>query len=138
MEDFVHNDEQTIEVKALKDRLDNLWEKHLQLLDRYDQAQKQLSKHTSSAFFSIAQANFKSPSRARYGQDYYDERMQATRLASIQSTENGQYTISVLKPQANVGQPEPTTIPAAKGSPKDHLHGAAATAADSSIDTATS
>lgn len=28
---------------------------------------------------SLAQANFSNPNRVRYGQDFYDERMQASR-----------------------------------------------------------
>lgn len=38
-----------------------------------------LNFRRSQGFFSLAQANFKSSSRTRYGQDYYDDRMQSSR-----------------------------------------------------------
>lgn len=65
-------------VDELHDQLDALWEKHLTLLDSYHQAQQQIARHFSSGFFDLAQATFKSTTRVRYGQEYYDDRMQAT------------------------------------------------------------
>jgi hypothetical protein len=64
--------------EELRDQLDALWEKHLILLDSYHQAQQQIARHFSSGFFNLAQATFKSTTRVRYGQEYYDDRMQAT------------------------------------------------------------
>jgi hypothetical protein len=71
----VNND---IGVEELRDRLDALWEKHLVLLDSYHQAQQQIARYFSTGFFDLAQATFKSTTRVRYGQEYYDDRMQAT------------------------------------------------------------
>lgn len=65
-------------VQELRDKLDALWEKHLTLLDSYHQAQQDIARHFSSGFFDLAQATFKSTSRVRYGQESYDDRMQAT------------------------------------------------------------
>ncbi|KAH0367788.1 hypothetical protein KCU65_g4415, partial [Aureobasidium melanogenum] len=67
-----------LSVDELRDQLDALWEKHLTLLDSYHQAQQQIARHFSSGFFHLAQATFKSTTRVRYGQEYYDDRMQAT------------------------------------------------------------
>ncbi|KAI4717899.1 hypothetical protein E4T48_05916 [Aureobasidium sp. EXF-10727] len=67
-----------VSVEELHDQLDTLWEKHLTLLDSYNQAQQQIARHFSSGFFNLAQATFKSTTRVRYGQEYYDDRMQAT------------------------------------------------------------
>lgn len=64
-------------VDELRDQLDALWEKHLNLLDSYHQAQQDIARHFSSGFFNLAQATFKSTSRVRYGQESYDDRMQA-------------------------------------------------------------
>lgn len=64
-------------VDELRDRLDALWEKHLNLLDSYHQAQQDIARHFSSGFFNLAQATFKSTNRVRYGQTCYDDRMQA-------------------------------------------------------------
>jgi hypothetical protein len=81
------------ELQELADKLDNLLEKYLGLLDEYDKARKQLSSSAASVciqapyesvsliqikgFFSIAQANKASPNK-RYGSDFYDYRMQAS------------------------------------------------------------
>ncbi|TIA13645.1 hypothetical protein D6C80_06173 [Aureobasidium pullulans] len=75
-------------VDELRDQLDALWEKHLTLLDSYHQAQQQLARHFSSGFFDLAQATFKSTSRVRYGQEYYDDRMQATRRFEASTNDN--------------------------------------------------
>lgn len=71
--------EVNVNAQDLRDQLDALWEKHLTLLDTYHQAQQQLARHLSSGFFDLAQATFKSTTRVRYGQEYYDDRMQAIR-----------------------------------------------------------
>ncbi|THY05060.1 hypothetical protein D6D01_10041 [Aureobasidium pullulans] len=75
-------------VDELRDQLDALWEKHLTLLDSYHQAQQQLAHHFSSGFFDLAQATFKSTTRVRYGQEYYDDRMQATRRFEALTDDN--------------------------------------------------
>ncbi|CAI7563892.1 unnamed protein product [Penicillium palitans] len=67
--------------------LDTLLEKYLHLLDRQQKLHSSLAEQLSSGFFALAQANFSSPGR-RYGPDYYDERMKATRKISIQSERN--------------------------------------------------
>lgn len=67
--------------------LDTLLEKYLHLLDRQQKLHSILAEQLSSGFFALAQANFSSPGR-RYGPDYYDERMKATRKISIQSERN--------------------------------------------------
>ncbi|TID17100.1 hypothetical protein E2P81_ATG09655 [Venturia nashicola] len=63
--------------------LDVLFEQYLNLLDQYQKIRQQLSTQLSSGYISLAQANFASASRARYGPDYYDERMQASREITI-------------------------------------------------------
>ncbi|QDS68065.1 hypothetical protein FKW77_009851 [Venturia effusa] len=64
-------------------RLDDLFEQYLNLLDQYQETRQQLSALLSSGYMSLAQANFSSTSRARYGPDYYDERMQALRKITV-------------------------------------------------------
>ncbi|KAG9944956.1 hypothetical protein KCU85_g7602, partial [Aureobasidium melanogenum] len=77
MADAVDNKTE-LSLDELRDQLDSLWEKHLTLLDSYHQAQQQIARHFSSGFFNLAQATFKSTTRVRYGQEYYDDRMQAS------------------------------------------------------------
>ncbi|KAI6823171.1 hypothetical protein KC340_g11882 [Hortaea werneckii] len=70
----------------LNDRLDDLWVKYLDCLDQYQRAQESVQKALSFGFFSLAQANFKSSAGRRYGQDFYDERMKASKRVQIMET----------------------------------------------------
>ncbi|BCR91587.1 uncharacterized protein ACHE_70430A [Aspergillus chevalieri] len=65
--------------------LDTLLERYLHLLDRHQKLQADLAKRLSSGFFSLAQANYTCPPGRRYGADYYDERMKATRKVSLRT-----------------------------------------------------
>lgn len=40
-------DDHALSLGEMQDKLDGLWEKHLELLDQYHQAQTQLQKHMS-------------------------------------------------------------------------------------------
>ncbi|KAJ5306561.1 hypothetical protein PENANT_c031G04972 [Penicillium antarcticum] len=68
--------------------LDTLLEQYLNLLDKQQKLQTGLAEQLSSGFFSLAQANFSCPPGRRYGPDFYDERMKATRKISIKPEEN--------------------------------------------------
>ncbi|OAL57073.1 hypothetical protein IQ07DRAFT_496745 [Pyrenochaeta sp. DS3sAY3a] len=72
------------EKDGLVAELDELLERYLHTLNEYDKVRKELSKQLSSGYLSLAQANFHSNSSSmRYGQDYYDERMQAIRTINV-------------------------------------------------------
>ncbi|RAO72796.1 uncharacterized protein BHQ10_008808 [Talaromyces amestolkiae] len=64
--------------------LDNLLERYLHLLDTHQKLQESLGKQLSSGFFQLAHANYVSPGR-RFGEDFYDERMKATRRLNFTS-----------------------------------------------------
>ncbi|KAJ6009693.1 hypothetical protein N7522_004709 [Penicillium canescens] len=68
--------------------LDTLLEQYLNLLDKQQKLQTGLAKQLSSGFFALAQANFSCPPGRRYGPDFYDERMKATRKISIKHEQN--------------------------------------------------
>ncbi|MCJ1308329.1 hypothetical protein MMC25_001982 [Agyrium rufum] len=69
------------------DSLSTALERYLELLHPYhDVLRPALQKHLSSGFFSLAEANFKSPNRIRYGQDCYDQRMQTSLNVSIEDS----------------------------------------------------
>ncbi|KAK4555225.1 hypothetical protein LTR86_007521 [Recurvomyces mirabilis] len=87
--------EHSSELHILLDKLDDLWEQHLNLVDAYQDAQTALAKHLSKGHFSLAQANFRSPGRGRYGKDYYDERTKATRKAHVEESEDGRLELSI-------------------------------------------
>ncbi|KIV78908.1 hypothetical protein PV11_06510 [Exophiala sideris] len=70
---------------SLSERLDQLLESYLNLLDTYTTLREQLSKDLSSGFFALASANRHStlgPGR-RYGEEGYDQRMKAVRTVQI-------------------------------------------------------
>lgn len=71
------------QVQSLDSRLDSLWTEYLDLLDQYTQARDEISKLMSSGFFSLAQANKAPMNGRRYGQDWYDQRMKATRRCRV-------------------------------------------------------
>lgn len=72
----------------LEAALDELLKRYLLLLDQYTQARQQLSSDLSSSYISLAQANFNASNRVRYGQDFYDERMQALRRVTVEEKES--------------------------------------------------
>ncbi|KAL2868463.1 uncharacterized protein BJX67DRAFT_59216 [Aspergillus lucknowensis] len=69
--------------------LDALLEGYLQLLDKHQKLQRELASELSSGFLSLAHANYTCPPGRRYGADYYDERMKATRRAVLRPPHAG-------------------------------------------------
>ncbi|KAG2421449.1 hypothetical protein HFD88_005424 [Aspergillus terreus] len=69
----------------LTQTLDDLLERYLNLLDQHQRLQSQMASCLSSGFMSLAQANYACPPGRRYGEDYYDDRMKATRRMTIQT-----------------------------------------------------
>ncbi|KAL4997635.1 hypothetical protein BDV10DRAFT_89491 [Aspergillus recurvatus] len=68
----------------LLEPLDALLEKYLHLLDKHQRLQSDLASKLSSGFLSLAHANYACPPGRRYGIDYYDERMKASRRVILQ------------------------------------------------------
>ncbi|KAL2831209.1 hypothetical protein BDW59DRAFT_158153 [Aspergillus cavernicola] len=64
--------------------LDALLEQYLGLLDKHQKLHSELASKLSSGFLSLAHANYTCPPGRRYGADYYDERMKATRKVALQ------------------------------------------------------
>jgi hypothetical protein len=69
--------------QVLQRWLDDLLERYINLLDQYQTLQQELKENLSNGYLSLAQANFLNVNRIRYGQDYYDDRMQATAWLSV-------------------------------------------------------
>ncbi|KAM0243013.1 hypothetical protein ACHAP5_006974 [Fusarium lateritium] len=80
--------------------IDELLQRYLGLLDEYTQLRQSLSQLQSGIYQNIARANFSGERGMRYGQDHFDERMQATRILTIeQNEENGQVFAIVDAPE---------------------------------------
>lgn len=70
-----------------QEHIDSLLERYLTLLDEYSRLRDRLSRLQSDVYHNIARANFSAERGLRYGQDQYDERMQASRLLGIEDCE---------------------------------------------------
>ncbi|MCJ1248643.1 hypothetical protein MMC30_005861 [Trapelia coarctata] len=100
--------------------LDDLLERYLNLLDAYQRAQQELTQHLSSGYISLAKANFSSPNRTRYGQDFYDGRMQATAKINIDETQRAGFLNFSMDTPGIPSTPKPTdssSLPARQTSP---------------------
>ena len=94
------------------DTIDRLLEAYLALLDEYTALRATLHTRQADLYHSLARANFSADRGIRYyGQDYYDERMQAGRRLAIQP--GGQdgitATFTIASPPLPTEQPSPPT-----------------------------
>jgi hypothetical protein len=98
-------------ITELENRLDELWESYLSLLDDYTKAQDEIKKHLNSGFLSLAKAQSSAPLGRRYGQDWYDERMKAQRKVHVSSdaSEAGDDLISSGLQQLSISVAEIST-----------------------------
>ncbi|XDG00638.1 hypothetical protein ABKA04_000253 [Annulohypoxylon sp. FPYF3050] len=76
------------------DHIDHLLERYLHLLHEYTTLRDQLSSLQTGMYQNIARANFAAERGLRFGQDYYDERMQASRTILI-TKDDGEQESSV-------------------------------------------
>ncbi|KAH8166597.1 hypothetical protein CIB48_g1663 [Xylaria polymorpha] len=65
------------------DHIDSLLERYLHLLHEYTSLRKELTALQMGMYQNIARANFAAERGVRFGQDYYDDRMQASRRLAI-------------------------------------------------------
>ncbi|CAI6336879.1 unnamed protein product [Periconia digitata] len=96
-----------IDKHELVQRLDELLEQYLHTVDAYQQAQQKLASHLSAVsdpirttpetrakltktcpkgYIALAHANFNNASGTRYGQDFYDDRMSASRQMYVRTS----------------------------------------------------
>ncbi|TPX17954.1 uncharacterized protein E0L32_011955 [Thyridium curvatum] len=84
------------------DPVDQLLERYLGLLHEYTTLRESLSTAQSSMYHHIARANFNAERGLRFGQDHYDERMQASRRVEVtpgsQRSASSRLSIRTLAP----------------------------------------
>ncbi|KAL7626806.1 hypothetical protein AAE478_003580 [Parahypoxylon ruwenzoriense] len=101
------------------DHIDKLLERYLHLLHQYTSLREQLSGLQTGMYQDIARANFAAERGMRFGQDHYDERMQASRRVSITTTTNDdnipKFSISSVAAEEQQHQP-----PAPKSEEKEN------------------
>ncbi|KAI0118804.1 hypothetical protein GGR51DRAFT_497709 [Nemania sp. FL0031] len=66
-----------------QDHIDGLLERYLHLLHEYTSLREELTTLQTGMYQNIARANFAAERGLRFGQDHYDDRMQATRRLVI-------------------------------------------------------
>lgn len=90
--------------------IDALLERYLVLLDEYTTLRAELSRLQTATFHHLARANFAAERGVRFGQDYYDERMQAARrvaMVVVNDVEEGADKVTWEVVKATESQPEP-------------------------------
>lgn len=111
-------------LQSLKDDLDDLLVRYLDAVDTYQNSINAISKHMAEGFFSLAQANRRNSSRQRYGQDYYDQRMKASRLCRVSLDDKNRVSVAIhdTATQDSIeeegGQNEPKQQPSPPATPE--------------------
>ncbi|KAK1537430.1 uncharacterized protein CCOS01_02750 [Colletotrichum costaricense] len=77
--------------------IDSLLERYLILLDEYTALRERLSGTQAGMYQNIARANFSAERGVRYGPDYYDERMRASRTLEVAVDDRGIPRFEVIK-----------------------------------------
>ncbi|KAI6247046.1 hypothetical protein HI914_05089 [Erysiphe necator] len=81
----------------VSDDIDNLLAQYLEVVDEYDQFRRRLHSLQISAQQNLARAKFSAVRGTRYGEEFYDSRMQAIRLCRITvNAENRKTTFTVF------------------------------------------
>ena len=90
------------------DAIDTLLERYLTLVHEYTELRAQLNALQVGMYQNIARANFAAERGMRYGQDFYDQRMQAPRRVEIGAPPSNAFAVKRLDREAPVSQePEP-------------------------------
>ncbi|KAH7037687.1 uncharacterized protein B0I36DRAFT_314612 [Microdochium trichocladiopsis] len=102
--------------------IEMLLERYLHLLDEYTSLRSELSKLQSAMYQQLARANFAAERGIWYGQDYYDERMQASSTVVVSGTSSPRFSV-VRRTKADTRQSKTA------GSPDSSALGGAAVGA---------
>ncbi|SPO01058.1 uncharacterized protein DNG_03805 [Cephalotrichum gorgonifer] len=84
------------------DHIDKLLERYLLLLHEYTTLRSTLESIQGAMYQNIARANFSGERGVRYGQDFYDDRMQASRRlkVTLSGEDNGVPEFSAIEEEA--------------------------------------
>ncbi|KAM0334139.1 hypothetical protein ACHAQA_001159 [Verticillium albo-atrum] len=102
------------------DHIDQLLERYLTLLDQYTTLRGALNDAQSAMYQNLARANFSAERGVRYGPDYYDERMQASRVLAVEAADGPapRFT-SVLVEEDEPEKPKPEASAASEKEPAE-------------------
>ncbi|KAI0016659.1 hypothetical protein F4780DRAFT_666314 [Xylariomycetidae sp. FL0641] len=82
--------------------IDALLERYLHLLHEYTSLREQLGSLQAGVYQNIARANFTAERGMRFGQDQYDDRMQASRRLAIatEDRDTPSFTVTAIEPES--------------------------------------
>ncbi|KAH8909615.1 hypothetical protein BR93DRAFT_402415 [Coniochaeta sp. PMI_546] len=86
----------TASVIPADDDIDHLLERYLGLIEEYSKLRSTLTTLQINVYQGIARANFTAERGIRYGQELYDERMQASRSLAVTPGEDGTAKFEVI------------------------------------------
>ena len=90
------------------DAIDTLLERYLTLVHEYTELRAQLNALQVGMYQNIARANFAAERGMRYGQDFYDQRMQASRRVEIETPDLNAFAVKRIGTKASLSQePKP-------------------------------
>ncbi|EGY14870.1 hypothetical protein VD0002_g2281 [Verticillium dahliae] len=110
------------------DHIDELLERYLGLLDQYTNLRAALNEAQSAVYQNLARANFSAERGVRYGPDYYDERMQATRVLAVEGPDSDAPRFSSLL--VNEPEAKPKPAPEQEAEPADEHEASTETQAE--------
>ncbi|KAH7144041.1 hypothetical protein EDB81DRAFT_516239 [Dactylonectria macrodidyma] len=94
-----------------QEHIDQLLERYLGLLNEYTVLRQTFSRFQSGVYHNIARANFSGERGMRYGQDHYDERMQAARRLAIDVDDKLKPTFTVVNAPAEEPEEQKAETP---------------------------
>ncbi|GJC95287.1 hypothetical protein CH63R_02776 [Colletotrichum higginsianum IMI 349063] len=86
--------------------IDTLLERYLVLLDEYTTLRERLTRAQVGMYQNIARANFSAERGVRYGPDYYDERMRASRVLAVSVDGRNVPRFEIVQPADAVTEPK--------------------------------
>ncbi|WQF76010.1 hypothetical protein CDEST_01024 [Colletotrichum destructivum] len=95
--------------------IDTLLERYLVLLDEYSTLRERLTRAQVGMYQNIARANFSAERGVRYGPDYYDERMRASRVLAVSVDGRNVPRFKIVQPADAVTEPKATGTNEARG-----------------------
>ncbi|KAJ0163326.1 hypothetical protein CTA2_3173 [Colletotrichum tanaceti] len=86
--------------------IDTLLERYLILLDEYTTLRERLTRAQVGMYQNIARANFSAERGVRYGPDYYDERMRASKVLAVSLDGRNVPRFEIVQPADAVTEPK--------------------------------
>lgn len=115
-------------------KLRHLWQSTFHPYGSIPSIIRELELTRPKGSLSLSQANFKNSHRSRYGQDYFDGRMKASRRCGFEVLDVNQVRVSIIAPTAEHDDPVRESTSDAEAAPKQQPSPPATPAPDDEFD----